>query len=349
MPLTNFLQQCIENAGGAAERGSSGLLEALLPPELEPVAGGKSLVTLAVEPQAAESEPGALLAIVGSPILDAFIAFATGRGTVARGYLGGGSLRRKNLFQEVERSLVFTRCRLRPIDRDPEILWCRTVLFHFKVSFLSDERRERLYQIAVNLWSNRPNFALAEHLPDLAISDEQKEVWPEAPACPNPEAFETAVRALSEVVQEESDRHQARIRKRFAVEIGRISDYYERMVGELEHRQRREQESGASKAATTADKIKATQREKESKLRELGNKYQLRLRAQVTAARVLLQPKTFFDIHVDRGQHTRTLTLAYDSLLERLEPPGCDRCGKETNRIHASATGDLLCPVCEGG
>ncbi len=64
------------------------------------------------------------------------------------------------------------------------------------------------------------------------------------------------------------------------------------------------------------------------------------------STRLLVQAKTYFTLLVDRGPATRRLTLCYDSLLERLEPPGCEVCRGETTRVHVNADARLLCPAC---
>ena len=64
------------------------------------------------------------------------------------------------------------------------------------------------------------------------------------------------------------------------------------------------------------------------------------------SVRCAWQPKAFFKIQIDRGPITRTLVVAYDGLLERLEPPSCETCGRGTFRLRASSIGRLQCPDC---
>jgi len=343
MQVQDFIQECIERAGGAAELRAPGLMDVLLPPELEPVAGGKPLLALALDTDAFSLEPQAELATVGSPFVDALIAAATARGMTAIGHLAATRLKKKGLREEVERNLIFSHCRIRYDTGEPDVLTCYYAQFNFKVDFLSDERRERLYVVPVNLWSNLVNLALAERLPDLDVTEEDA-TGLAASRVGVEDAYATARHALQQLVGEEIALHEARSRKRFAVEFARISDYYAQVARELQRRQQREDD--AKRAQSLTQKLDAAAAERERKLRELGEKYRLRLRARLTSARLLAQPKTFFKVFVDRGQTTRTLTLAYDPVLERLEPPVCEACRSETTRLHVSSSAQLLCPGC---
>lgn len=341
MQVAEFIVGCIERAGGAAEARGADRIDALLPAALDP-GGGEREVLLALDPVALGQESSAELATIGSPLLDSLIAHAAARGTTSVGHLTPERLRKKSLREEVERTLLFSNGRVRHEGSDPDVRCSYSVQFNFKVSFLSDERRERCYVIPVNLWSNQVNLALVEHLA-AASAGERPAGFPDAPSVPVSAAYATAQLALRRLVGEEIARHQDRVRKRFSVEYLRISDYYEQVTRELERRRR---DGDGDRTQALEGKLEAARAECQRKLRELGEKYRLRLHARLTSARLLAQPKTFFRLLIDRGATTRTLTLAYDSLLGRLEPPVCEACHAETTRVHVSAQARLLCAGC---
>jgi hypothetical protein len=345
MQVAEFIVDCIDRAGGVAERRESDVIEALLPAAL---AAGcvEREVTLGLAPEALEREPRAELATIGSPFLDSLIAHAAAHGTASVGQLAPGRLRKKGLREEVERTLLFSGCRVRYDAGDPVVLRSYTVQFNFKVSFLTDERRERLYIVPVNLWSNQANLPLVEHLAAASPAGAPPDSLPDAARVPISDAYATAQRALRRLVVEEIARHQDRIRKRFGVEYLRIGDYYEQVARELESRRR---DGDEGRARVLEAKLEAARAERQRKLHELGEKYHLCLSAKLTSARLLSQPKTFFRLLIDRGPTTRSLTLAYDSLLGRLEPPVCEACHEETTRVHVSQQVRFLCSACLGG
>jgi hypothetical protein len=230
----------------------------------------------------------------------------------------------------------------------------------------------------VNLFSNLIQPLLAERLAGLRIEAEPVASIPEAPLVPVKSAYDTACRALRRMVADEAARQQVRVAQRFAVEFARISDYYGQVIAALERRRACEMQrtadrrhgheprpglepdtapvaGGQRRAAdlptpddSLAQKIESARRERERKLRELGETYGMRVRARLSSARCLWQPKAFFNVQIDRGSSTRTLVLAHDGVLERLELPACDSCGRETARLWASPTARLLCPACAG-
>ncbi len=141
LEVTKFVLACVERAGGAAAGRERGVFDILLPSALE-AAVGRGLVRLAEDPAALATEPGAELATPGSPVVDELIAWASGRGQVAWSRLPAGRLRRKGLREEVERTLTFLNCRVRHDVSDPDVLDTRYAQFNFRVTYLSDEKRE---------------------------------------------------------------------------------------------------------------------------------------------------------------------------------------------------------------
>lgn len=366
LDIPEFIRSCVERAGGAVEPDGPGSLEALLPAALEAAAGGRSLVSLAL---AAEALEGRVPAMIGSPFLDALIRHAAGRGTVASSHRPAGRLKRRGLREEVERTLLFSNCRTRYETNEADVMLSATAQFDFKVAFLSEERREKLYVVPVNLFSNQADPVLARSLEEPSVDAEPDPTLPEAPSVPVEAAYATACRALRDIVGRDAERQQVRVAQRFSVEFARISDYYDRVIADLERRHARERRrtefdaaagptaapggagggngpARAARSSALAQKVEAARRERERKLRELGETYGIRTRARLASARCLWQPKAFFKVRLDRGSITRTLVLAYDGLLERLELPSCESCGTATTRLRASSTARLLCPAC---
>ncbi len=346
LDLPGFIRACVERAGGVVDSGAPGRLDVLLPPALEGIAAGRSWMSLALtlDGVGTEAEPATL----GSPFMDALIAFAAGRGTIASGYLPAGRLKRKGLREEVERTLRFSNCRTRYQDAEAEVCLSASVQFDFKVVFLCEERRERVYVVPVNLFSGQVDLELAARLPGLPIEDSAEGRWPEAQMISVESAHQTASEALRRLVREEAARQQVRVGRRFAVEFARIRDYYADAIAGLERRRDREQRRtvALAKMDVFAQKLEAAGGERERKLRELGETYGIRTRARLASARCLWQPKVFFKLLLDRGSATRSLTLAYDGLRERVELPDCDACRQPTASLRASSTAQLLCPSC---
>lgn len=361
--LGDFIRVCVERAGGVLDAVAPGRADLLVPTAFEPALDGRSFVSLALAGDAGGED--LVPATLGSPFVDALIEFATRRGIVGVGHLPEGRLRKKGLREEAERTLRFSNCRTRYQDDAAEVRLAAIAQFDFKVTFVSEERRERIYVVPVDLCSGQPHPDLAARLPGLAITPDAGTVAPEAPTVPVETAYQTAQWMLRQLVMDEASRQQVRAGRRFAVEAARIGEYYERAIESLERRRERERlhspeamtaaraapepHEGAaipSRADGLAHKIEAARAERERKLRELGETYKVRARALLASARWLWQPKVFFQVMLDRGSVTRSLTLVYDGLLERLELPLCETCRTPTARLRASSTARLQCPTC---
>jgi len=292
-----------------------------------------------------ETEANAQLATVGSPFMDGLIQAMSEQGASAVGWIAVDHLKRKGLQDDAQRMLLIQPGRVRFDDREPDFINDSYLQLNFRVTLLSEERRERLFVISVNLRSLHVNQELVDRLPQLAIGTELAPLS-DAPRAPIETAYRLGRDHLRSHIAGEIEYHVSRIRKRFLVESGRVSGDYLQLVGDLERR--RSHEADSKKHASLTQKIEAATTERDRKLRELGETYRLRVRGRLASARILSQPKSFFRIFFDHGTATRELTLAYDSVLDRLEPPACDLCHPPTTRIDVTADARIVCPSCAG-
>jgi hypothetical protein len=183
-----------------------------------------------------------------------------------------------------------------------------------------------------------------QRLSSLSIEAQRPALYSNARQKDLGQAYQTSLCALAGLVEQESAHHLNGVRKRFGVEFSRIHGYYQQVGEELQRRLEREPDD--KRRADLQKKIDAAAGERERKLRDLADKYRLRRRARLTSARLLSQLKSFYTFHIDRGQITRTLTVAYDPLLEKVDLPSCESCGREMSRILITPAGQLWCPDC---
>lgn len=149
-------------------------------------------------------------AMVGSPFLDVLIAFASARGAVSERHLPAGRLRRSGLKPVTEQTLRFANCRTRYLEDEAEVRLAATAPFDFRVTFFSEERRERMDTVPVGLHSGHVALGLDERLRGFGVRDASDLVLPEAPGLPIAEAYASAREALRDLVAAEAARQQAR-------------------------------------------------------------------------------------------------------------------------------------------
>lgn len=344
MQLRGFVIQALERAGGVVEPRGARLWDALLPPFLESAMEGRSVVTLAFESDALLDQPDADLVTLDSPLVEGLFAFARQVGTTSTGHLAVEHPRGKRLAEKVTNSLIFSHCRAHCTDGDAEVRLAWYAQFNFSVAYVSDGVREMLYVVPVNLWSNQANWDLAERLAGLPVVSETPEGIPETPRVPLKTAYATAQSVLREVVAAEALRQQQQKASELTTQFEHIREPFSQKIARLQKRQEKQTEEAQKEKLSR--KVEALRTEEERRLQELAKKHRLETRASLVSARLLSQPKTFFDLQLDRGAATRTLALAYDPLLERVEPPGCEGCRRETTRIHFTESSKLLCDAC---
>jgi hypothetical protein len=342
--IAGFLTTCLDRGGGAWEQRTDHLIDALLPGEIASSLGVEPLMALALSPDALVREPGAELATPGSPALDAFIKFASTIGSTSAGSVLPSHYRGKGLREEVSHRVTYRNCRIRSDDSPPKIKDSYYAVHFFRVEYVSDERREQIISSAIDLTTMRPNQEFADRLPHLAIDGEKAPAAEWYSGDRLERAFAVAQGDLMAHVKSHADTMLSNARRRFDVESQRLSEYYAQVELELQRRLR--SETDKAKQAVISDKIAISKADGERKIFELGEKYRIRPRATLTSMVLIRQPKTFFDLLVDRGPLTRRVTFVYDSLLDRLELPLCDKCENEMTTVTVTSKGAHLCPEC---
>jgi hypothetical protein len=344
--IKEFIIKSVERTGGVVDEMGDDLLGAILPPEIAANVASNSFLILALSHSAAESVPDAVPAVIGTPIMDALIGFAYGIGTTSMSAIYLDNIRKKGLKEEAERVLTYSQCRLRANESAPvTVRESHYAIFHFRVAFVSYEKRERMETVAVSLDTNVVNNFVVKALRSLPI--EPIHISPDEAGFDSKRlkvAYEVAQKELSQRAKKESTAYLSTISRRFQLEANRLSDYYDQTEREL--RRRLDKEADQKKRESILSKQQAVKQEKARKLAELGEKYRLRPKAALTSIQIIRQPKSYFDVYVDKGKQTRTVTLIYDSLLTRLEPPICDRCRLEMTRIFVTGLNEHLCVSC---
>jgi hypothetical protein len=328
-----------EALGGAAEPRADGCVDLLVPAPLQPLFGGRELVTLGFDPLVTEHVPEAELAVVGSPVLDELTNALLQRGTTAQAVVPVPRLRQGGLEERVGEVVAFLKCRLGSGSLPQDGALCGYAQFDLKLTLTSDERREKLYSVLVDLRTNRPCPELAERLPELRLSHEPPPRLARKRLTVAPDrAYQTACAHVRTLAKQEIDNYQARIERRLEVELSRIADYYDESAEQL--RKRKEQAAARGDAPGAFDeRIEATVREQERKLRETADNCRLRCQARLLSARLLYQPKISFSINVERKRFQRDLELFYDPVLNRMEPVLCEVCTGVAREL--SLTDDL--------
>lgn len=340
--LEEFVRECVEVEGGLAEFPEAGMAEAILPPALAEVLGAGDVVSLALAPEALDRQPGAQPLFPGSQELEALIRFAAGHGRLTRAWPRVERLAPRGLAAEIEHAFTFNARRVRPPEAPAEPGVASVARFDFVVGFISDEQEEFLHSMAVDLWAGLSRPALAAAILHAPCDDEGP---PEGRRQLSvPQAYAIAEAELPRELAPRVAAHQERISRRLSAETGRLRLYYHALEEDLARR-RRPGRDGSSQEELEQRRA-AIRAEGERKMQEMSEKYRLCPSAHLAAVRVLIYPRLFTSVTLERRTASRTLEVAFDPLLGRLLPPGCDTCRRETTYLALEADGRLACRRC---
>ena len=237
--LKDFVRRVIEVKGGIAEpkEKSEGILDVLLPLELQKKLSLKEYETLSFSP----GLPGKLITY-GSPLLDNIISLTQDIGLTSAIFIKGVSLKRKGITRLIDEKFEFINVKKRGYLFSEEVT-CSYLLVNFRVTIISDERKEELIPVMVDEQTLRapPTLTPFLSLPFIYQKEEPATVFTRYPLNEVLEkARKKAVAKLKEDLEELEESHLRRLRR----DIERLWDYYQGLKKELNHRMRRRSSSG---------------------------------------------------------------------------------------------------------
>jgi len=143
--LKDFVREIVEIKGGIAEEKEKGALELLLPENVGKELFGKEYERLSFLPDQRQTK----FVTYGSPLLDKIISLSENLGKTARIAAEDIHPRKKNLAHLIEDNFDFPNSRKFGSSIDNEVI-CSYLLVNFKVSIISDERKEEIVTATVD-------------------------------------------------------------------------------------------------------------------------------------------------------------------------------------------------------
>lgn len=334
--LRAFVRAGVRELGGLAEEPDAWTLDLVVPEALgERLGAGQYLrLDLAGQPLT-----------VDSPAVDA-VAEALGRGRcAARVYLNPIYVQGGDLETKWARAFQLTAGRATLAGQALEET--THAVFHFRASYLTDEREERLYAVAVNLTTRAPYDALLGEWPRLSLDEAPAySGLAAAPAPPLAELKPAVERALKagmapdiEVLRKSQERFLGR-------ELGRLSGYYRALEDELADRERRPASQG--QAARLAERRRAIALDRAKKTRDAVEKHRPRVEAEVCALLLVSQPWLRVTMRLESRREALERAFFWNPVLKAFAPAACDACADEVSAFSLRGP-RLLCAFCAEG
>ena len=269
-------------------------------------------------------------------------------------------LDKRGLAQLARQSVGLPNARLTALPRQIERpALSHYILFNFKASLLTDEKRERLVPVMMDLQAGHAVADRAKLQALMLLEDRSDfEELPPAPArwmstrpTDNPLAepvlsalLERATRAALDEMAAPLERLQRRTARHLELARARLTEYYDGLAHDLDRRITRTGDD--ERRGRLQDRLKTLQIERGAKLADIEAKYHLRIELVLVNTMVITQPKMHLAVQIG-DRHTKIeRTVVWDPLLHQLEPPVCDVCGRPGKRLSLCAGGHLAHEEC---
>ncbi len=328
--LRGFVQDLFELEGAATEPLEPDGLEVLAPPELHQPLGIPEHSRLGF---GAELPPGARRVGLEADWMDKLEGLMGARGRAARRVLDFVDATPSDPERLAQRALDLGNATFRLTGVHPA--WTRYWLMSFRYSALSDEKRDGILHLGLNLSSGSTLDNLLDGLRDaLALEPFRDRALPaDSPLPPPwPAARLSAVleRTLPARARHALERFLASMRRRQGRDLARVHDYHAGLRAEslaslrvlerkatLTERQQKQRERESQRLAAVA-------REYDAKVEDLKQKYALSVEIQWLQTLEVVAPVQRFELLLKRRKGERRFTLDWSPLVRKLEQPPCE-------------------------
>lgn len=344
-PLEQFLLGYVDAIDGLADCVEPQVYDVLFPDADQPV-------RVAFDPDALPEHPSAQLLTFGSTLLGALLEKAHARGRVAITFLDDVHLAPHALEQRVKRDLFLPQeltldvNAVRPLYVTHSVFW-------FEATFLSDEKEQALYPIAIDRYYGRQVRYLEPLLEGDRLSDIRRWAYPDAPLRPLDQAYLAAREAVVRTVKAEVKTGQHEIQTRLVEQTERMKRYYADLRAELSERLEKAKARG-EETESLQPRLAALDREEAVRLEELQRKAVLRVQLKLANLLHVKIPRLFLIVLLSPIEGKRVglfrpkpLTLTWDPLAEKTDALDCPNCQHPTYELRLNRFGALTCPSCD--
>jgi len=363
--LRDFVLGYCQQVGGLIEPPAYGIDEVLLPDEVAARWGLDEFLRLTFDPALqlpsfAIDKTGVTTLHYGHPLVETIVLELRKRSADTRYFINPSRLEKPGL-REIVNKLIFSNARPNA-GQTQRIRMYHYVCFNFKASLVSDEKREHL----VPLWMHlQGGYRLAQtEIKSKVILDSQNDSPQLETAIPFWHNLSPGENPLSpEVITALLDRSRhfildeiasilttAQKRSQHFLELdrARLNAYYTDLQRDLDKRLARADED---RRPALESKLTALNTERQSKLADAEQKYDLRLDLELINLAIIAQPKIELDVEISKRGVAVKRTVAWDPVRHILEPLVCDVCGHPGDGLTLCESGhlahsDCLAPQC---
>jgi hypothetical protein len=325
--MQNFVADLLRHEGALVEAIQPDALEVLAPAHVQTALGVGELSRLGF---GATLAPSVRRVGIEGDWLDGFARLLGPRGRVARHIVNAVARSPGDPERVLGRELVLDNATFRLIGVSPA--WTRYVLLDFRASAVSDDKRDFIMRLGVNLATGAlPDAVLAtvaqtfEHpSPGQDMGDAALPLDAELPALwDRPRLLNLIERALPPRLETALGPFVMGMRRRLGRDQDRLHLYHNDLYREAKRRALSLPDSDP-KRQREEQRAEAIWREYRAKLDDLERQYATRVTVEWVQTLELVAPVHRFTVQVRRRKADRIILLDWNSVARRLEPPPCE-------------------------
>lgn len=316
--MQGFVAELLAQEGALVEPLVPDGLEVLAPPLLQQTLGVGEISRLGF---GAALPEGVQRVGIESDWLQRFDQVIGERGRWTRCVLSPAPRKQPDADRLLEKELTLDNATYRLVEAAPA--WTRYTLLDFRFTALSDEKREGIYRLAINLATGSMPDANTLALVRPPDEDGEGEEGPDDTALPadweRSRIIERVRLALPWRVDAAVAPFAKALRRRLARDQDRLHAYYNDL-----HRE------ALQRAALTANEVAGLQRrasiahDYRAKADDLARKYALRISVAWVQTTELIMPVTRLTVQVRRRKAERVIVIDYNMRARRLEMQPCE-------------------------
>jgi len=342
--LMNFCQQLFTSYGALVEIQNNSIMEVITSDELAPNFANNSYLKFIFDHNLATQYPEAEFISYGNPDLDILINLASQKGFITRWYLNGLKTTTGYLSEKVAHKVKFYDCKVKYLlDILERFSYC---LFNFKISYLSDDKKEEIKPVLVDRFSTGVNTKLLEVLNSLSIGTTcEFRGMSEGEISPVEEVYQSACDWIKNDISSSIEEMKKGILKRLSKEIRRVENYYSE--NEVEIKQKLSK-TGLSneRREKLKQKLKINAIEKERKILDLEEKYKLKVKIKLLNLALIYQPKIKCKLEIIGKGNRFYFNVFWNPVFKDIEEPFCMKCKSPSYEMSFNADFGLICPTC---
>lgn len=343
--IRSFVTKCLESIGALVEFAEYDYAEVLIPDEFSDYFDGQAYLNLSFDFDVARQHGDSEFVTYGSFFLDRVVEVASQRGLACKRHIMDADVESRTLPQKIKGRIAFRNCRGTFLANAPVIY--HYALFNFKVSYISDEREDRIMKVLVNLNTGKVDDRMLEAIGSVIFTDSPHTSYSVEQMCSIDDAYQAATRVLEERIQPVIHEINGKIRARLAGERKRIIEYYDEIDGELNFK--REKLVGTGKddgIESIDDKLRLSGIERQRRLNEIQEKNALKVSIMLFSATLISHAKIRNRYRVKRGKAERDIHVVWNPILNDVDPLICEVCGDITLEVEVCSKSHIGCVKC---